>query len=148
MLADTDRALTGHVSTRLYRAPEVILLEKHYYQPIDIWACGVIMAELFQQIENLLQATAGKSYHVFRGKHCFPLSPSESNKFDPDGLPSIKGDMLKSVLGFIGGPDAGDLSFITDVQAKAYVKKFKKKATVDHSVKFPNIPKDGLSLMR
>lgn len=72
------------------------------------------MAELFQQIENLFSTTS-KSYHVFKGKHCFPLSPSESNKFDPDGLPCIKGDMLKSVISFIGGPDEGDLSFISDV---------------------------------
>jgi len=56
--------------------------------------------------------------------------------------------MLKSVLRFIGGPDTCDLSFITDNQAKTYVKKFKKKATVDHTELFPNIPLDGLKLMR
>lgn len=72
------------------------------------------MAELFQQIENLF-STAPKSYHVFSGKHCFPLSPSESNKFDPDGLPNIKGDILKSVLSFVGGPNSADLCFISDV---------------------------------
>ncbi len=48
--------------------------------------------------------------------------------------------MLKSVLRFIGGPETCDLSFISDIQAKNYVKKFKKKATVDHSELFPNIP--------
>lgn len=30
---------------------------------------------------------ADASHHVFKGKHCFPLSPSEKNKFDEDCLP-------------------------------------------------------------
>ena len=31
------RELTGHVVTRWYRAPEIILLEKDYGPAIDIW---------------------------------------------------------------------------------------------------------------
>jgi protein kinase len=38
---------TDYVSTRWYRAPEVLLRAKHYNSPIDVWACGAIMAELF-----------------------------------------------------------------------------------------------------
>jgi len=34
------RSLTGHVVTRWYRAPELILLEKSYGDPIDIWSAG------------------------------------------------------------------------------------------------------------
>lgn len=40
------RKLTGHVVTRWYRAPEIILLEKDYGPGIDIWAVGCIFAEL------------------------------------------------------------------------------------------------------
>jgi mitogen-activated protein kinase 1/3 len=40
------RELTGHVVTRWYRAPEIILLEKDYGPGIDIWAAGCIFAEL------------------------------------------------------------------------------------------------------
>jgi mitogen-activated protein kinase 1/3 len=40
------RELTGHVVTRWYRAPEVILLEKDYTTKIDIWSIGCIFAEL------------------------------------------------------------------------------------------------------
>jgi mitogen-activated protein kinase 1/3 len=40
------RELTGHVVTRWYRAPEIILLEKDYGPAIDIWAVGCIFAEL------------------------------------------------------------------------------------------------------
>ncbi|KAK6094484.1 Serine/threonine protein kinase [Batrachochytrium dendrobatidis] len=49
-LARETRSLppyTEYVSTRWYRAPEVLLRSTHYSSPIDIWAVGAIMAELF-----------------------------------------------------------------------------------------------------
>ena len=38
---------TDYVSTRWYRAPEVLLRAPHYSAPIDLWAIGTIIAELF-----------------------------------------------------------------------------------------------------
>ena len=38
---------TDYVSTRWYRAPEVILRSTNYNSPVDLWAMGAIMAELF-----------------------------------------------------------------------------------------------------
>lgn len=38
---------TDYVSTRWYRAPEVLLRSTSYSSPIDIWAVGAIMAELY-----------------------------------------------------------------------------------------------------
>ncbi|KAF7488553.1 Serine/threonine-protein kinase ICK [Sarcoptes scabiei] len=38
---------TDYVSTRWYRAPEVLLRSTKYNSPIDIWAVGCIMAELY-----------------------------------------------------------------------------------------------------
>eukprot|EP00930_Biecheleria_cincta_P006695 TRINITY_DN107759_c0_g1_i1.p1 TRINITY_DN107759_c0_g1~~TRINITY_DN107759_c0_g1_i1.p1 ORF type:complete len:433 (+),score=54.64 TRINITY_DN107759_c0_g1_i1:167-1465(+) len=38
---------TDYVSTRWYRAPEVLLRNPRYNSPIDVWACGGIMAELY-----------------------------------------------------------------------------------------------------
>ena len=46
MRKNMKRELTGHVVTRWYRAPEIILLEKDYGPAIDIWAVGCIFAEL------------------------------------------------------------------------------------------------------
>lgn len=37
---------TEYVSTRWYRAPEVLLKSKDYSTPVDMWALGTIMAEL------------------------------------------------------------------------------------------------------
>eukprot|EP00931_Biecheleriopsis_adriatica_P104790 TRINITY_DN79418_c0_g1_i1.p1 TRINITY_DN79418_c0_g1~~TRINITY_DN79418_c0_g1_i1.p1 ORF type:complete len:454 (+),score=89.92 TRINITY_DN79418_c0_g1_i1:128-1489(+) len=38
---------TDYVSTRWYRSPEVLLRATNYNSPLDIWACGGIMAELY-----------------------------------------------------------------------------------------------------
>ncbi|CAB0029141.1 unnamed protein product [Trichogramma brassicae] len=38
---------TDYVSTRWYRAPEVLLHSTSYNSPIDVWAVGCIMAELY-----------------------------------------------------------------------------------------------------
>lgn len=38
---------TDYVSTRWYRAPEVLLRSTNYSSAIDVWAVGCIMAELY-----------------------------------------------------------------------------------------------------
>lgn len=38
---------TDYVSTRWYRAPEVLLRSTNYSSPIDLWAVGCIMAEVY-----------------------------------------------------------------------------------------------------
>lgn len=38
---------TDYVSTRWYRAPEVLLRSTSYNSPVDVWAVGCIMAELY-----------------------------------------------------------------------------------------------------
>ncbi|XP_054710029.1 LOW QUALITY PROTEIN: serine/threonine-protein kinase dyf-5-like [Uloborus diversus] len=48
---------TDYVSTRWYRAPEILLRSTNYNSPIDIWALGCIMAELY----NLRPLFAGRS---------------------------------------------------------------------------------------
>ncbi|XP_059475845.1 cyclin-dependent kinase 4 [Neocloeon triangulifer] len=45
---DLDMCLTSVVVTLWYRAPEV-LLALPYATPVDVWACGCIMAELFRR---------------------------------------------------------------------------------------------------
>merc|ERR1719352_795661 len=38
---------TDYVSTRWYRAPEVLLRFPAYSAPVDMWAAGSVMAELY-----------------------------------------------------------------------------------------------------
>eukprot|EP00744_Colponema_vietnamica_P007482 GILI01010767.1.p1 GENE.GILI01010767.1~~GILI01010767.1.p1 ORF type:complete len:598 (-),score=61.24 GILI01010767.1:62-1855(-) len=37
---------TDYVSTRWYRGPELLLQDRAYSSPVDMWACGCIMVEL------------------------------------------------------------------------------------------------------
>lgn len=39
--------MTDYISTRWYRAPEVILSQKQYSGTIDVWSVGCILGELF-----------------------------------------------------------------------------------------------------
>ena len=68
------RELTGHVVTRWYRAPEIILLEKDYGPAIDIWAVGCIFAELLGMMKENAPTFMDRT-PLFPGKSCFPLSP-------------------------------------------------------------------------
>ncbi|KAL7159792.1 hypothetical protein ABFS83_01G051400 [Erythranthe nasuta] len=44
---NSNPPFTEYVSTRWYRAPEVLLQSPTYGPPVDMWAMGAIMAELF-----------------------------------------------------------------------------------------------------
>lgn len=39
--------MTGYVSTRYYRAPEIMLSWQRYGHEIDMWSVGCIVAEMF-----------------------------------------------------------------------------------------------------
>lgn len=71
------RELTGHVVTRWYRAPEIILLEKDYGPGIDIWAVGCIFAELLGMMKENAPTFMDRQ-PLFPGKSCFPLSPAKN----------------------------------------------------------------------
>jgi mitogen-activated protein kinase 1/3 len=80
------RELTGHVVTRWYRAPELILLEKDYGPAIDMWSVGCIFAELLGMMKENA-ATYLDRKPLFPGKSCFPLSPDKSVKQERNGFP-------------------------------------------------------------
>jgi len=72
---------TDYVSTRWYRGPEVLLRSVSYNSPIDQWACGCIMAELF----TLRPLFPGSSEADMIYKICSVLgSPSTSDW--PEGM--------------------------------------------------------------
>lgn len=41
-----NQKLTAYVSTRWYRAPELLVGGKNYYYPVDVWSVGCLFAEL------------------------------------------------------------------------------------------------------
>ncbi len=80
------RELTGHVVTRWYRAPEIILLEKDYGPGIDIWAVGCIFAELLGMMKENAPTFMDRQ-PLFPGKSCFPLSPAKNPQEQRQGFP-------------------------------------------------------------
>mgnify|MGYP002717971011 FL=1 len=40
--------MTGYVSTRYYRAPEIMLAWQRYGEQVDIWSAGCIFAKMLQ----------------------------------------------------------------------------------------------------
>mmetsp|Transcript_8596 Transcript_8596/g.14518 ORF Transcript_8596/g.14518 Transcript_8596/m.14518 type:complete len:152 (-) Transcript_8596:388-843(-) len=91
------RELTGHVVTRWYRAPEIILLEKDYGQAIDIWAVGCIFAELLGMMKENAPTFMDRK-PLFPGKSCFPLSPSNYKQEQRKGFPFSSTDQLAVIF--------------------------------------------------
>eukprot|EP00792_Barthelona_sp_PAP020_P005088 TRINITY_DN2490_c0_g1_i1.p1 TRINITY_DN2490_c0_g1~~TRINITY_DN2490_c0_g1_i1.p1 ORF type:complete len:429 (+),score=76.30 TRINITY_DN2490_c0_g1_i1:48-1334(+) len=72
---------TEYVSTRWYRAPEVLLRSPHYSSPVDIWALGPMMAEMYM----LRPLFPGSSEIDTLYRICNILGPP-TNKSWPEGL--------------------------------------------------------------
>lgn len=102
--------LTAHVSTRWYRAPELIILERKYSNAIDIWSVGCIMGELMTMFEQFTERRP-----LFPGKACYPLSPPKSpdmNYKKINDFPHSVHDQLSVIFSIIGTPT--DIDFISD----------------------------------
>ena len=117
------RELTGHVVTRWYRAPEIILLEKDYGPGIDIWAVGCIFAELLGMMRENAPTFMDRQ-PLFPGKSCFPLSPAKNPTEQRKGFPFSSNDQLAIIFQIIGTPSESDKSFVTDLKALEYLEQF------------------------
>ena len=107
------RELTGHVVTRWYRAPELILLEKDYGEAIDIWAVGCLFAELLSMMKENAPTFMDR-IPLFPGQSCFPLSPDQNPDIKMSGFPINTNDQLNVIFDVIGTPNKEDMSFVTD----------------------------------
>lgn len=92
---ERKREMTSYITTRWFRAPEVILKNVHYTSAIDIWAVGCIFAEILQaQVKKPANRTA-----LFPGTTCYPYV-EEATK---DSVNS-EFDQLNLIFNVIGTP--------------------------------------------
>lgn len=140
------RELTGHVVTRWYRAPELILLEKDYGPAIDMWAVGCIFAELLGMMQENAPTYLERS-PLFPGKSCFPLSPDRQARIQENGFPVAKDDQLAMIFEVLGSPTEEDISHITDSKAINYLKSFKDIPRLDLSKKYPGSSESSIDLL-
>jgi serine/threonine protein kinase len=93
---------TEYVSTRWYRAPEVLLRSRDYSNPVDLWALGTILAEMV----NLKPLFPGQSEIDQVMRICQILGdPTTDYGRDPQGRPRgggvwEKGQKLAKAVGF------------------------------------------------
>jgi mitogen-activated protein kinase 1/3 len=140
------RELTGHVATRWYRSPELILLEKIYSSAIDIWAVGCVFAELLAMMKDN-QHNYRNRRPLFPGTSCFPVSPSHDQDMKIMGFPVSPTDQLRTIFDVKGTPTDEDLEFINDGKAEKYIKSFEKQEKKQWQELFPVASSDALNLL-
>eukprot|EP00826_Nyctotherus_ovalis_P037229 TRINITY_DN3383_c0_g1_i19.p1 TRINITY_DN3383_c0_g1~~TRINITY_DN3383_c0_g1_i19.p1 ORF type:complete len:504 (-),score=139.95 TRINITY_DN3383_c0_g1_i19:1480-2991(-) len=141
-----ERELTGHIGTRWYRSPEIVLLEKIYSTEVDVWAVGCVFAELLQMmIEN--EGNYRNRHALFPGSSCFPLSPSDRPTSHVAGLPVSPRDQFKTILNVVGSPNEFDMSFINDRKAEEYVRSFAPCRRQKFSELFKNVEPEAIDLL-
>lgn len=141
------RMLTGHVVTRWYRAPELILLEKDYGEAIDIWSVGCIFAELLSMMKENAPTYMDRK-PLFPGSSCFPLSPDSSQNIQKrNGFPVSTNDQLNVIFDIIGTPSEEDTSFVTDTKAQEYLKSFPVRGRANLKQVYPGVGDDTIDLL-
>jgi mitogen-activated protein kinase 1/3 len=140
------RELTGHVVTRWYRAPELILLEKDYGAAIDMWSVGCIFAELLGMMKESAPTYLDRK-PLFPGKSCFPLSPDKHVKEERKGFPFSKNDQLAVIFEVIGTPTEDDKSYVTDQKALEYLEAFPPKGRSELAVLYPGAGEEAIDLL-
>ncbi len=83
--------MTGYVSTRYYRAPEIMLTWQKYDVAVDIWSTGCIFAEMLE------------------GKPLFPGKDRTSSCY------IITQAQIKLVIGYSISEDVNQFSIITEL---------------------------------
>jgi len=131
------RHLTGHVVTRWYRAPELILLEENYTEAIDIWSCGCIYAELLGMLDGYSTQDRGP---LFPGSSCFPLSPDHKHKTDYKYHTRGKHDQLNMIFNLLGTPSESEInSEVQREDAKKYLRCFAARESSGFAEKFKHV---------
>jgi len=134
--ARLKRHLTGHVVTRWYRAPELILLQENYTEAIDVWSVGCIYAELLGMLEGTKTEDRGP---LFPGSSCFPLSPDHKHKTDYKYHTRGKHDQLNMIFNLLGTPPEHDVELLERDDAKRYIKCFAARPGEGIPSKFPHV---------
>lgn len=140
------RELTGHVVTRWYRAPELILLEKDYGPPIDFWSIGCIFGELLGMMKENAPTYLDRK-PLFPGKSCFPLSPNNKLTEKRKGFPFSSTDQLNIIFQKLGTPNEEDRSFVTDQKAIEYLNAFPNIDRLDFKEIYKGGGEDALDLL-
>lgn len=138
------RQLTGHVVTRWYRAPELILLQETYTEKIDVWSVGCIYAELLGMLDGSKFEDRGP---LFPGSSCFPLSPDHKHKTDYKYHTRGKHDQLSMIFNLLGTPGDEEIEELERDDAKRYIRCFAAREGEGLQSKFPHVEPNSIDVL-
>ncbi|CDI78657.1 CMGC kinase, MAPK family, putative [Eimeria praecox] len=141
------RQLTGHVVTRWYRAPELILLAENYTEAIDVWSIGCIFSELLSMIEENVESHCDRG-PLFPGSSCFPLSPDQKNGDDSRLQTRGNKDQLNVIFNVLGTPTEEEIEALESNEAKQYIRTFPPKEAHDLAERFSASSPEALNLLK
>jgi len=144
------RQLTGHVVTRWYRAPELILLQEDYDDQIDVWSLGCIFAELLGMIRTNIPIPSNRA-PLFQGGCCFPLSPDRTDRKDSSNGAVASGnrDQLNLIFNVLGTPSEASISRFPKEDTRRYLRCFKarQKVALNEIDRFKHSSPEALDLL-
>ena len=110
------RAMTKHVITRWYRAPEVILCQP-YTTAVDIWSAGCIFAELLSMMSENVKSF-DKRRPLFPGESCGELSAGDETNEEDTSFYSKRRSQLNVIFSVLGTPSDADLHHLDTKSAR------------------------------
>lgn len=139
------RALTNHVVTRFYRAPELILLQPTYTEKIDTWSLGCIFAELLQLLPDGIPFEDRRP--LFPGQTAYPWSPAPGHK--DDCLYHTRGsrEMMNIIFDCLGTPTQDEIDKLEREDSKQYISLFKKRPGSGLRSKFHYVDPSSMDLL-
>ena len=139
------RALTRHVITRWYRAPEVILCQP-YTTAVDVWSIGCIFAELLTMMTENVRSF-DKRRPLFPGESCGELSAGDDTNEDDTSFYSKRRSQLNVIFSVLGTPSEADLQHL-DPKSARDIRALPRMSPCDLQDKYPGTDRDGLDLLR
>ena len=139
------RALTRHVITRWYRAPEVILCQP-YTTAVDVWSIGCIFAELLTMMTENVKSF-DKRRPLFPGESCGELSAGDDTNEEDTSFYSKRRSQLNVIFSVLGTPSEDDLQHL-DPKSARDIRALPRLSPCDLQEKYPGTDRDGLDLLR
>ncbi len=142
-LGNANKKLTMHVTSRWYRAPEIIIQQETYGPEVDVWAMGCIFAELLSIMKGTV-SNPNKRRPLFPGKSCLGFTPRPNSNEEAE---ESSNDQLAVILKVLGTPEEEDIGLIANRDVTSFVKSLPKYKRSCFAEMYPKAGKDAIDLL-
>lgn len=134
--SENEVKMTQKVTTRSYRAPEVMLTVGEYGYEVDLWSTGCVLGEMMMALEIKRDLLEGKESES-SGSICPILFRGDS-----------VGDVIQAILRITGSPDEQEKDFLSDERALNFLEDMPYIAPANLRDLFSSSPDDLWGLLR